>query len=166
MLFSKLVTWDDAGKFRCSGCDEFRLYRFICAHTLAVAEYHSLLVAHLAAVIDQFENETAELILKRQFQPGIGKKPSRRTGNPKTAHLQDRTVTEVRRRPAASQRAISSHDPVDSDENFPPTLPSVPSGTQPQQAPSASLFQSLGIRMPTTAEIVSISALKPLNLTE
>uniref|UniRef100_A0A914VZ50 SWIM-type domain-containing protein n=1 Tax=Plectus sambesii TaxID=2011161 RepID=A0A914VZ50_9BILA len=100
--FVRVVKWDDSGGYRFSSCEQFKTYRFVCAHTLAVAERNNTLIAHLVSITNQFENETAELLLKRRLQPGVGKKPSRRTGHPFTATLQDRTVVEIVQRPIAS----------------------------------------------------------------
>uniref|UniRef100_A0A914XEX8 SWIM-type domain-containing protein n=1 Tax=Plectus sambesii TaxID=2011161 RepID=A0A914XEX8_9BILA len=98
----RVVKWDDSGGYRFSSCEQFKTYRFVCAHTLAVAERNNTLIAHLSSITNQFENETAELLLKRRLQPGVGKKPSRRTGHPFTATLQGRTVAEIVQRPIAS----------------------------------------------------------------
>jgi hypothetical protein len=178
--FRKVVKWDDNGRFKCSGCDEFKLYRFLCPHTLAVAEHKGLLTIHLAAASDQYQNETAELILSRQMQPGTGKKPARRTGNPQTSRQQNRTVTDIRQRPIAVASPRHEREPDNVPDDFSRSSPTPsssvvfapPSTTSTQNTsvfrlhPVPVSFQTYGIRIPTAAEIAAIGQVKPLILTK
>lgn len=159
------------GRFKCGGCADFKLYRFICVHTLAVAEHKGQLDVHLNAVVEQFANETPELVLKRKLQPGVGKKPSRRNGHPMTARLMNRTVVEMRQRPLAltSPRVDERGADEIADSQRPTTSAAVVSPSSPAAmatVPVASPFDHLGIRLPTTEELACITKLKPLVLTE
>uniref|UniRef100_A0A914WYN3 SWIM-type domain-containing protein n=1 Tax=Plectus sambesii TaxID=2011161 RepID=A0A914WYN3_9BILA len=145
--FVRVVKWDDSGRYRCSSCEQFKAYRFVCAHTLAVAERNGTLAVHLLSIADQFENETAELLLKRKLQLGVGKKPSRRTGHPFTAALQDRTVAVIVQRPIASMSTDVNDDyyaesPRDSSPgpstSAASTAPSIPSTRIVAPIPSSS----------------------------
>uniref|UniRef100_A0A914WK44 SWIM-type domain-containing protein n=1 Tax=Plectus sambesii TaxID=2011161 RepID=A0A914WK44_9BILA len=156
--FVRVVKWDDSSKFRCSNCEQFKTYRFVCTHTLAVAERNKTLPVHLLSVVDQFENESADRLLTRKLQPG-----------------QDRTVHEIVQRPIASSTITNDHyaeSPRDSSVAPPPSASPPPSTSTAAPvvvvavAQPLTAFGHLNIRTPMATEIASISQLKQMNLTE
>ncbi|MCP4486316.1 MAG: SWIM zinc finger family protein, partial [Gammaproteobacteria bacterium] len=81
-------------QLKCS-CREFSLYRFICCHTVALAEFETRLFEQLASVGEKLSLESLSGGVEAGKSPDAGLKPGgRRRGHMASAMQQDRTIQQ------------------------------------------------------------------------
>ncbi len=96
MLF--LVKWQavNGHKFTCT-CEDFKKFRHICSHCVALADFQGRLFGFLQFVMEECKKEEAAEVLRLRSEEMAGKKPGDRKGRPGSAGAaRDATVREVR----------------------------------------------------------------------